>query len=411
MPAFAPASTDEMNSSGVIGLAMPMISAELGGFAAPVDFEEDGGVDDTVLIFTLMLAFDDPPSAKAAEIAPGLIETAALGSSGMSSIVGIAVLAFFAFSAISLAPSPKSLSMTLNSRFPSSGSSAINSSLRFNISSTGMPICLLRRPRRDSRSSGPTAPESTICSNMSTAFSIEGPPNPPERERSRPSPLAPPIIDFITRCMVSCISLSAFCSRIFSNGASRDTVSRSTFPPGAGLPASSSSPIPMAASNSGVARVSADVKTRSSLRLDCEPSYRTSPMCSVTPSSPATTAALLTKRQRDSAASANWASLSMASAAASTRSSSIARPTSSAHFAIAAVPSDLSVAFRASVSVSKISRANAEAPSISLAFVSGLVARLASAPTSTGARNAHAMVLQSSALSSSPMHSSSTVGP
>mmetsp|Transcript_430 Transcript_430/g.1209 ORF Transcript_430/g.1209 Transcript_430/m.1209 type:complete len:261 (-) Transcript_430:1382-2164(-) len=260
-----------MKSAADMGLATPPIAAASGELGAADAGPGGGGAGCLGRMLTFTLAEEElVAAAAAADMAPGLMDTAALGSSGIWSTGGIATP--FAVAAPTLALGPKSLSMTANRRLPSGGSSAINSSFRFSISSTDMPICLLRSPRSDSRSSGPTAPESTISSSMSTAFSMEGPPMPPGRDRSRLSPLVPPIIDFIARCIVSCMSFSAFSFRILSSGARRETVSKSILPPGVGPAAPSSPPMPIVERNSGVASVRADEKMRSSFRRGSKPS-------------------------------------------------------------------------------------------------------------------------------------------
>mmetsp|Transcript_9303 Transcript_9303/g.30398 ORF Transcript_9303/g.30398 Transcript_9303/m.30398 type:complete len:242 (+) Transcript_9303:701-1426(+) len=154
---------------------------------------------------------------------------------------------------------------------------------------------------------------------------------------------------------------------------------------------------------------------RSSLRRGTAPSYRTSPISAATPNSVATTPALLTKRQSPSADSAKRTSSSSTAAAPSIRSSSIALPTRSVQSTtsprVSEPPAPLapSVALRASPSTCRISSASEEGPSRSSLEVAA-AARCAAAATSTGARNAHAMVLHSSAWSPPPAHSSSTVG-
>mmetsp|Transcript_29180 Transcript_29180/g.88480 ORF Transcript_29180/g.88480 Transcript_29180/m.88480 type:complete len:442 (-) Transcript_29180:13-1338(-) len=154
---------------------------------------------------------------------------------------------------------------------------------------------------------------------------------------------------------------------------------------------------------------------RSSLRRGTAPSYRTSPISAATPNSVATTPALLTKRQSPSADSAKRTSSSSTAAAPSIRSSSIALPTRSVQSTTSPrvseppAPPAPSVALRASPSTCRISSASEEGPSRSSLEVVA-AARCAAAATSTGARNAHAMVLHSSAWSPPPAHSSSTVG-
>mmetsp|Transcript_23778 Transcript_23778/g.70371 ORF Transcript_23778/g.70371 Transcript_23778/m.70371 type:complete len:268 (-) Transcript_23778:30-833(-) len=154
---------------------------------------------------------------------------------------------------------------------------------------------------------------------------------------------------------------------------------------------------------------------RSSLRRGTAPSYRTSPISAATPNSVATTPALLTKRQSPSADSAKRTSSSSTAAAPSIRSSSIALPTRSVQSTTSPrvseppAPPAPSVALRASPSTCRISSASEEGPSRSSLEVAA-AARCAAAATSTGARNAHAMVLHSSAWSPPPAHSSSTVG-